>query len=302
MDLNHVAVFVDSLDKTTLAAALGGWGGPVVTITDQPVTVDGRPGGHSGRTRRVRTASEPPFGVSIEDVTPDAPIQPEPGNAWHHVAIWCDDVRATVEALEANGYRKDVVGRDPDGQLATFAYMVADSGPRVEVADAAMRERMHAYHARTAADKGIEVASSGLSAPLTPIEVAVVVSSVADLERLRSCWQAAFGADWGKVIESTTQVDANGETRALRVRSVSTRTLPCVTILAPLGDSRALLAPVAGDGWHHVAFRSGNLDQDMTALRQKGFVLEFCDHVGDKGQHCFAMLVAPEGTRVKLTG
>jgi catechol 2,3-dioxygenase-like lactoylglutathione lyase family enzyme len=300
MELNHVAVFVDSLEDTSLPAALGGWGAPAITITDQPVTVGGKPGGHSGRTRRVRTAVEPPFGVSIEDVAPDAPIQPEPGNAWHHIAVWCDDVRGSVAALEANGYRRDVVGRDANGELATFAYMVSDMGPRVEVSDAAMRAGMLAYHARTVAAEGIEVAPSDLSAPLAPVEVAVVVDGPEELERLRACWRNAFDADWGEVRDSVVKVTAAGASRELRLRSVSTRALPCVTILASAQDSRALLAPLDGDGWHHVTFRSADLAQDVAAFRRAGFGLEFCDPSDDGSPRSFAMLVAPEGTRVKL--
>ncbi len=148
MDLNHVAVFIDNIDESTLAPALGGWGAPAITIANQPVTVSGRPGEHSGRTRRIRTASKAFFGVSIEDVAPGAPIQPVPGRAWHHIAVWCQDVPATVERLEQEGYRKDVVGRGPAGELETFAYMVSDQGPRIEVADAAMKARMLEYAAK----------------------------------------------------------------------------------------------------------------------------------------------------------
>jgi catechol 2,3-dioxygenase-like lactoylglutathione lyase family enzyme len=299
MDLNHVAVFVDSLEDTMLAEALGGWGAPAVTISDQPVMVAGMPSVHSGRTRRIRTASEPPFGVSIEDVVPDAPIQPEPNNAWHHIAVWCDDVRGTVAALEANGYRKEVVGRDANGEIATFTYMVSEAGPRLEVSDAVMRARMGDYHSSTAA-AGIEARAGDLSAPLAPVEVAVVVDSIEDLQRLQRCWQNAFAADWGEICDSTATITAANAPSELRLRKVSTRALPCVTIVVPEEDARALLAPESGSGWHHVTFRSRDLAHDVAALQRAGFALEFCDRSDDGGPRSFAMLAAPEGTRVQL--
>jgi hypothetical protein len=301
MDLNHVAVFVDDIEASTLVPALGGWGAPVVTISAQPVTVNGRPGEHSGRTRRVRTASSPPFGVSIEDVAPDAPIQPVPGNAWHHIAVWCEDVAGTVELLEQQGYRKDVVGRGPDGELATFAYMISDHGPRVEVADAAMKARMLEYAARASAEAGDSTDAGNLSAPLAPREVAVVVETVEDLERLRLGWMKAFGAGWGAVTDTSVPVRTPDGMGELRHRSVSTLGMPHVTIIVPDRASRALLAPVDTNGWHHVGFASADLGRDVAWLERCGLAMEFCDQDDEGRPGSFAMMRAPEGTRIKLT-
>jgi catechol 2,3-dioxygenase-like lactoylglutathione lyase family enzyme len=301
MDLNHVAVFVDNLERSALAPALGGWGAPIVTIAGQPVTVEGRPGEHSGRTRRIRTASSPPFGVSVEDVAPGAPIQPVPGNAWHHIAVWCEDVAGTVALLEQQGYRKDVVGRGPDGELATFAYMVSDRGPRVELADAAMKARMLEYTARASADAGDGAAAGELSAPLAPCEVAVVVETADDLERLKQGWETAFGADWGEITDESVSVQtAQGESE-LRTRRVSTTGLPRVTIAVPDPASRALLTPVDPNGWHHVGFASADVTRDAAWLEQCGFTMEFRERLDGGRPPAFVMMRAPEGTRVKLT-
>ena len=301
MDLNHVAVFVDNIEESALALALGGWGAPAVTITNQPVTVNGRPGEHSGRTRRIRTASKPPFGVSIEDVAPGAPIQPVPGYAWHHIAVWCQDVPATVELLEQEGYRKDVVGRGPAGELVTFAYMVSNQGPRIEVADAAMKARMLEYAARTSATAGDQSAQVGLSAPLAPCEVAVVVDTSGDLERLKLAWQRAFGADWTEITDTNIAVRTPDGMRELRTHSVSTKGVPCVTILLPDPDSRSLLPRVDTNGWHHVSFASADVARDAAWLERCGFTMEFCDGNAGKDPASFAMMRAPEGMRIKLT-
>jgi hypothetical protein len=95
-------------------------------------------------------------------------------------------------------------------------------------------------------------------------------------------------------------VNVAGAPCELRLRRVSTRALPCVTIIVPEGDARALLAPEGGNGWHHLTFRSGDLSHDVATLRRAGFALEFCDRNEEGCPRSFAMLAAPEGTRVKL--
>jgi len=50
-------------------------------------------------------------------------VQSIPGTVWsradsglHHFGYWVDDVAATIEALEAEGYGREAVGKLPNGQ------------------------------------------------------------------------------------------------------------------------------------------------------------------------------------------
>jgi catechol 2,3-dioxygenase-like lactoylglutathione lyase family enzyme len=296
MELYHVAVFVDDLEKSALAPALGGWVGSLQQIAGQPAAAGGRPVEITGRTRRVRTAGNPDFSISIEDMVPGAPIRPAPGNAWHHVALWCDDIAATVQALEDQGYERDVVGRGPNGELTTFAYMISARGPRLELSDAAMQTRVLAYFAQ---DNAGDASEDTLVTPSSPYELATVVESAEDLEALRLCWTRALGAEWSKVTDSAVTVLTTDGERALRMRTVRSAGNPYVTIIAPDPASRALLAPVGAGGWHHVGFRSNDLPRDVASLKRLGFTMEFCDR-GEDGPLSFAMMAAPEGTRIKL--
>ena len=141
-----------------------------------------------------------------------------------------------------------------------------------------------------------------MSAPLAPCEVAVVVDTSCDLERLKLAWQRAFGADWTEITDTSVAVRTPDGIGDLRTLSVSTKGVPCVTIIVPDLASRTLLQRVDTNGWHHVSFASADLARDAAWLEQCGFAMEFCD--GDAGEDMasFAMLRAPEGTRIKLTG
>ena len=194
-----------------------------------------------------------------------------------------------------------MVGRGPDGKLATFAYMVSDHGPRVEVADAAMKARMLDYFASTAAEVGDRPVEGGLSGPLTPREVAVVVENVDTLEGLKLTWGRAFGADWGEMVDQTVAVRTDEGLRDLRTCSVSTRGTPCVTIMVPDSGSRELLAPVDTDGWHHVGFTSRDLAGDIAWLERSGFAVTFSNQIDERSAATFAVMGAPGGTLVKLT-
>src|SRR4030088_2331477 len=141
MQLNHVAVFLDDLDRSTLALALGGWTAPARRISNQPAMVDGHPAQIAGRTRRIRTARDATLSVWVEDFEPGAPMGTIPGNAWHHVAVWCNDVAGTVRALEQQGYNAEVVGRGPNGEIATFAYVSSGRGPRIDFIYGMLRRR-----------------------------------------------------------------------------------------------------------------------------------------------------------------
>jgi catechol 2,3-dioxygenase-like lactoylglutathione lyase family enzyme len=59
-----------------------------------------------------------------------------PGGAAHHLGYWADDIAATVEALEAAGYRLEARPTGPE--LSTFAYLIDSTGVRIEIVDRAM--------------------------------------------------------------------------------------------------------------------------------------------------------------------
>jgi hypothetical protein len=300
MDLSHVAVFVDRLDDSILGPALSDWGETRV-ITGQPVVVDGRAAEFSGRTRRIRTAVASAFGVSVEEGGPGAPISPEPDGAWHHVAVWCPDLGGTARAFEEHGYRKDVVGRDADGRIATFAYMVSDRGPRFELMDAAMRTGWtRAFLADAQADGAGDGSRGFHGAPLVPDHVSAVVADDADLDALMMCWQRTIGLEWGAVEEASTVVATPAGERELRTRSVrSVGSTPYVSVIAPEPGSFDVLTPLAHNGWHHVGFRSRALRGDVAALEEAGFAREFWDRAPG-GPARFALLRSPEGVRIDL--
>lgn len=295
MEVDHVAVFVDDLEDTSLAAALGGWAGPMRSIDGQPaISADGL-GKIFGRTRRLRTTADAALSVWVEDATPDTPIRPVPGNAWHHIAVWCDDLGDTVAALEQGGYSVELRGIGPQGELAIFAYMTAPRGPRIELSEARRRDQMRA-HIRSEVGE-----ATGDRPPLLPREVATVVEDAAALETLRTCWQKAFGTQWRDPVDTRVAVATPAGERELAMRVVKSFGDPCVAIIAPDAASRSLLTPVASPGWHHVGLASTDLAGDVEAFQALGYELEFADASDDGRPRSFAMLAAPEGTRIKLT-
>jgi len=71
-----------------------------------------------------------------------------PGSVWdtdevavlHHVAYWVDDVAATVELLESEGWSLDVTIATDDRRPAMFAYMTKPGNARVELTEASRRD------------------------------------------------------------------------------------------------------------------------------------------------------------------
>lgn len=300
MQFNHVAVFVDNLEHSPLAPALGGWNGPITIISEQPCLAAGRPATISARTRPLRIA-DPAFGVAVEDAVPGGPILPVPGNAWHHIAIWSDDLPGTVAALEDQGYSRDVVGLGLNGELQTFAYMTSPHGPRIEIDNAAMRARIIEHNINTAADAAASHPTEGApSAPFPLLEVATVVATIAELERLQLIWERALGVRWGETNDSTGRVWTKAGMRDLRMRRVSSLAEPRLTILAPDQASQEILAPVAPDGWHHVGLGSIDLAGDIAWFEKSGMELEFCDWSADGQALSLAMMRTPDGIRIKL--
>lgn len=301
MQFNHVAVFVDNLEQTALAPALGGWDGPITIIGGQPCLTAGQPATISARTRPLRIA-DPTFGIAVEDAVPGGPICAVPGNAWHHIAIWSDDLPGTVAALEQQGYSRDVVGRDLNGELATFAYMACAHGPRIEINDGAMRARIieHNINAAAAAAAPCQSTECAPSAPFALIEAATVVATGAELEGLQRIWERALGVHWGETKVSAERIWTRAGMRDLQIRAVSSLGEPRLTILAPDRASQDILAPVAPGGWHHVGLRSRDLVGDIAWFQKCDMEVEYYDLNASGGAHSQALMRTPDGTRVKL--
>lgn len=67
--------------------------------------------------------------------------------ATHHVGVWCDDLAATSQQLEADGASRLVTYQTRSGEVAGFAYHRLPSGSLIELVDAARREDFEAWFA-----------------------------------------------------------------------------------------------------------------------------------------------------------
>jgi catechol 2,3-dioxygenase-like lactoylglutathione lyase family enzyme len=132
-DCYHVGLVVADLDTATASlTAAGGyeWTRPVeakLTIT----TADGD--------------VEVPFAFVYSIQAPHLEvIQEVPGTIWtasasgaaHHLGYWVDDLAATVEGLQAAGYRLEA--RPSGDTLSSFAYLIDPLGVRIELVDRAL--------------------------------------------------------------------------------------------------------------------------------------------------------------------
>lgn len=249
----------------------------------------------AGHAQRLRTSNPEELALWVEDVAPGLPIRPMAGNAWHHVAVWCPDLKAAVQALEKVGYRREISG-GTEAAPAIFAYMTSDFGPRLELSDAATKPRLRAHLAGEVAPASPEPPSD----PFRTIGVAAVVPNISVLETVQASWSTALGARWHAVEETWVQVRAPEGDRLLKMRSASTIGSVPATIIAPSPDCTSMLRASTEGSWDHVVLRSGDLRRDVNRFRQFGFTCAFHD-IGEDGQPLsFAMMSAPEGTRIKL--
>jgi hypothetical protein len=77
-------------------------------------------------------------------------IQEVPGSLWvcnehsnlHHIGYWCDDLTADGADLVGSGCPMQLCGRSGESAPVSFAYHGNDSGVRIELVDAGMREAM----------------------------------------------------------------------------------------------------------------------------------------------------------------
>jgi hypothetical protein len=295
MQLAHVAAFINNLDGSMIGPGLGGWQGSPTIIADQPAMAGDVLVKLNGRAKLIRTGAAPAFGVVIEEMNPGSPIRPAPNNAWHHVAVWAEDLLRTVDLLEKRGYKRDVVGCR-DGGLDTFAYMTGASLPRVEVLDGRFRQSTPDLYAGDAGEQP----RTELHGWLLPKNIAAVVNDDREFAELKTCWKEAFSADWSADRNDALKVQAAGKVRDLRLRTVRAAGSPFVTIILPDAGSRDLIAPVGEGGWHHVTFASRNLAFDVAALQRVGFKKEFEEYHDDGAPCSFVMMRAEEGTRVVL--
>jgi hypothetical protein len=78
--------------------------------------------------------------IELVEAVPDSVWQPTPGHGWHHVAFWSSDLPGDVAELEQNGYWREVCGRRAEVVPSFFAYLVSNTGYRIELVDVAYRE------------------------------------------------------------------------------------------------------------------------------------------------------------------
>src|SRR4051794_7890013 len=102
----HVAVFVDDLERCSLGA-VAPWMPP---LRGEPTHVFSSTGSELFALvgRSLRSDGTIGCGAVVEEVVEGSLVRPEPGNRWHHVAFFCDDLRADVERLEGLGFIREV--------------------------------------------------------------------------------------------------------------------------------------------------------------------------------------------------
>jgi hypothetical protein len=77
-------------------------------------------------------------------------IQEVPGSVWvcnehsnlHHIGYWSEDLTADSVGLVGSACPMQLCGRSGDSAPVSFAYHRNDSGVRIEIVDAGMREAM----------------------------------------------------------------------------------------------------------------------------------------------------------------
>jgi hypothetical protein len=133
----HIGITTDDLSSSMreLAAGLGvSWTAPN-TPDGILYTVDG-----VAQDRPVSCVSrEGPVHIDL--------IEGKPGTVWetsgprlHHFAYWTNDLRGDIARLAQDGWRLEMTMADAEGRPTVFAYLVADSGFRLELIDDAGRD------------------------------------------------------------------------------------------------------------------------------------------------------------------
>ena len=135
----HVGIVVADIDlaMSQMGDELGiTWGeaGPVT------VTVKDHRGIAPETIKVVYGKNGPPYLELIEGAGGGI-WTPEGGPRMHHMGVWTENLAADIARLERIGMRTEASGVGPDGGLSLFAYMRDAHGFRIELVDAANRER-----------------------------------------------------------------------------------------------------------------------------------------------------------------
>lgn len=64
----------------------------------------------------------------------------------HHLAYWCEDLRATMRQLQDDGWTVETTLLDEEGEPREFAYVSKPSWPRLELVDVMRQERFVEAH------------------------------------------------------------------------------------------------------------------------------------------------------------
>lgn len=150
-DLYHTGVLVPDIDATmTRLSALAGYR----WITPQTYTLPMRTvTGTRDLTMTFVYSLQSPHVELVQEI-PGTPWSAAPGNAIHHLGYFTDDLVATAQMLEADGFTleatADVSGPGP----ALFAYFIDAFGTRIEIVDRALFPDFPAFLQSAARSEG----------------------------------------------------------------------------------------------------------------------------------------------------
>ena len=134
-DLYHTGIVVPDLEAAMARfTALAGyrWISPMSYKLPFRTTA-----GTSDLTSTIVYSVQAPYLELVQEV-PGTPWTAAPGNAVHHLGYFTDDLAATAQQLEANGYSFEMTADMPGTELALFAYYIDPVGTRIEIVDRAL--------------------------------------------------------------------------------------------------------------------------------------------------------------------
>jgi len=146
-DQYHVGIVSDD-PAATMARLTESLGYQCADLIGGPVSVSlpGKDGGYGDKDTTVEIRAW--YSVTTPRLEV---VQSIPGTVWsradsglHHLGYWVDDLGATIDALEAEGYAREAVGKLPNGQ-PYWAYLSGPTGPRLEVVSRQLQPIMEHY-------------------------------------------------------------------------------------------------------------------------------------------------------------
>jgi len=130
---------------------------------------------------------------------------------------------------------------------------------------------------------------------LEPLHVGLVVPA---LEAGMSAMGEELGLTWTPIREARLGVADSGGPRSFRMRVVNSEGRFSVELIEAVPNS--IFQPVREPGWHHVAFRTSVLHDDVSRLEGRGYQREIWGCGPDGSLTYFCYLIAPSNQRVEL--